>query len=264
MQTCPLQSCRGVRAAVTNSGVQARAPSRRGPRGGSHVARPVADGEAGGAGGRSELQARAARPRRVSRDVRHLTRTARWHLGVHSAVHPPPLPSSEILPSPPERAACPPPSARSPRPPRPPPPRCLSGCPSSGHVTSRGSGPAPSPRTVFLGPVHGAVSALALRTARRRPEVRAGLRQVLVPLLRAVRRSRVRPLSLSGLGLEDLFSVLWGVCPAVEPAGHVIRHSGSSFSQARRPLCAAPVLRLRCPQPRGRRFAAPLSALQPP
>lgn len=127
VQTCPLQSCRGVRAAVTNSGVQARAPSRRGPRGGSHVARPVADGEAGGAGGRSELrcqagpglQARAARPRRASRDVRHLTRTARWHLGVHSAVHPPPLPSSEILPSPPERAACPPPGARSPRPPRP-------------------------------------------------------------------------------------------------------------------------------------------------
>lgn len=114
MQTCPLQSCRGVRAAVTNSGVQARAPSRRGPRGGSHVARPVADGEAGGAGGWSELQARAARPRRVSRDVRHLTRTARWHLGVHSAVHPPPLPSSEILPSPPERAACPP-RAHAPR-----------------------------------------------------------------------------------------------------------------------------------------------------
>lgn len=245
MQTCPLQSCRGVRAAVTNSGVQARAPSRRGPRGGSHVARPVADGEAGGAGGWSGLrcqagpglQARAARPRRVSRDVRHLTRTARWHLGVHSAVHPPPLPSSEILPSPPERAACPPPERTlpAPSPPRPPPPRRLSGCPSSGHVTSRGSGPAPSPRTVFLGPVHGAVSALALRTARRRPEVRAGLRRVLVPLLRAVRRSRVRPLSLSGLGLEDLFSVLWGVYPAVEPAGHVIRHSGSSFSQASPP-----------------------------
>lgn len=114
MQTRPLQSCRGVRAAVTNSGVQARAPSRRGPRGGSHVARPVADGEAGGAGGRSELQARAARPRRVSRDGRHLTRTARWHLGVHSAVHLPPLPSSEILPSPPERAACPP-RAHAPR-----------------------------------------------------------------------------------------------------------------------------------------------------